>query len=78
MPPRGGTQMVLYRGFVSEPTKKLSSHGPVAQLGERYPCKVEAEGSNPSGSTSLAQQMNKVAVGVTLCLLCTIGGTWLG
>ena len=34
LPLRGGTQMVLYRGFVSEPIKKLSLYGLIAQLGE--------------------------------------------
>ena len=29
-------------------------NGPVAQLGERRPCKAEAVGSNPAGSTLLA------------------------
>ena len=51
LPLRGGTQMVLYRGFVSEPIKKLSLYGPIAQLGEHLPCKQEVAGSNLAGST---------------------------
>ena len=31
-------------------------YGPVAQLGERCPCKAEAPGSNPGGSINLLKE----------------------
>ena len=34
----------------------LYKYGPVAQLGERCPCKAEAPGSNPGGSINLTYE----------------------
>ena len=39
------------------PDVKKTSHGAIAQLGERLPCTQEVVGSIPSGSTNFAKTL---------------------